>query len=136
MNENIQLYFEKRERFRKLTIEEQLNELENSNSKVDAVIGEIYIKETLFLKLTDRLGNIEILSNLLNNAKCIKDYGIGGMGDVECRWLFAKNNLLIGVCATSFYGGPLLVAGGYKVYRFSNQQQLNLNFENIEHLLF
>ena len=45
-------------------------------------------------------------------------------------------SLLVGVCATSYYGGPLLVAGNYKVYRFTDQQQLNLNYENIEHLLY
>ena len=88
------------------------------------------------MELKNRSQNIEILSNLLNNAKCVKDYGAMGMGDVEYRWLFAKNNLLIGVCATSHYGGPLLVGGSYKVYRFNNQQQLNRNYENVEHLLY
>ena len=134
--EHIERHFKEIYRFRDLTIEEQICELENKVDKTDTIVGEIYFKENLFLELTDRSQNIEILSNLLCNAKCIKDYGFGGMGDVEFRWLFAKNNLLIGINATSFYGGPLLVAGNYKVYRFNSQQELTINYENVENLLF
>ena len=121
------------ERFRQLTIKEQLTELKNKTDKSDCIIGEIYLQEQFF-ELNNRQENKNILSELLGAMKCVKDYGVMGMGDVEYRWLFEKDNLLIGICGLSNRGGPILVAGNYKVYRFSKENATNI--DDVEKLLF
>lgn len=109
------------ELFRKLTIEEQLEKLRKSTEQCNCIIGKIYLKEKV-LSLNDREQNIKELSDLLNNAVCVKDYGIMGQGDVEYRWIFSKDDLLIGISGISFGGDPISVINGCKVYR-SDQQQ-------------
>ena len=127
---------EEQKNFRKLTIKEQLDKLKKRTSKCNCIIGKIYLKEK-YLDLNDREQNIKELSDLLNNALFVKDYGIMGQGDVEYRWIFSKNNLLIGISGTSFSGGPILVAGDYKVYRSYQQRAENaLKTANVEELLF
>ena len=76
-------------------------------------------------------------SNLFEKATILNDYGSMGMGDVEYRWILAVRNLLIGVFGISNHGGPLLVGGNYKVYRFDKTQKTtDLDIEKIEPLLF
>ena len=129
-------YLEQREKFRNLTLDEQIDFLEKSTDKNDIVIGEIYINR-IFLELKDREQNKRTLSNLFEKATIVKDYGSMGMGDVEYRWILAVRNLLIGVFGISNYGGPLLVGGNYKVYRFDKTQKTtDLDIEKIEPLLF
>ena len=121
------------ERFRQLTIKEQLAELENKTDKSDCIIGEIHLQKQFF-ELNNRQENKNILSGLLGTMKCVKDYGVMGMGDVEYRWLFEKDNLLVGICGLSYRGGSILVGGNYKVYRFSKKSTANI--DDVEKLLF
>ena len=124
------------ELFKQLTVEEQLDKLIKSTDECDCIIGKIYLKEK-YLYPNAGKQNIDELSDLLDKAVCVKSYGIMGQGDVECRWIFSKNNLLIGIFGMSFSGGPILISGGYKVYR-SDQQNAgkDLPADNIEKLLF
>ncbi len=130
-------YWEQREKFRNLTLKEQLKSLEESTGENNLIIGQIYIKEKRFLKLTDREQNKTALAALFEKAEIVKDYGSMGMGDVEYRWIIAVRNLLIGVFGIAHYGGPLLVGGNYNVYRFDQTLQISdLNIADIERLLF
>lgn len=130
-------YLEQREKFRNLTLKEQLKSLEESTGENNLIIGQIYIKEKLFLELTDREQNKTALAELFEKAEIVKDYGFMGMGDVEYRWIIAVRNLLIGVFGIAHYGGSLLVSGNYNVYRFDQTLQISdLNIADIERLLF
>ena len=126
---------EEKARFKELSIEEQLDELENKSNKTNDIIGEIYIK-SLMLEDSSKEKNTEILSALLNNAECIKFRGYMGMGDCEFRWLFEKNNLLIALSGISYRGGPILVGGNYKVYRFDDGELSERDYETLEQKLY
>ena len=124
-----------RKKFRSLPIHEQLSIIEERSNESNAIIGEIYLS-SLFLELTDRKKNENILADLLGNASLVKDDGIMGMGDVEFRWIFSIRNLFIGICGTSYRGGPLLVSGGYKVYRSDGEPKNAIDIDKIAHVLF
>ena len=122
-------------KFRGLPIHEQLSIIEERSNESNAIIGEIYLS-SIFLELTDRKKNEIILIDLLENASLVKSYGIQGMGDVEFRWIFSTRNLLIGICGTSYRGGPLLVGGNYKVYRLDKEQKNTIDIDKIARALF
>ena len=48
----------------------------------------------------------------------------------------ANSNLLIGICGTSYRGGPLLVGGNYKVYRLDKEQKNTIDIDKIAPALF
>ena len=122
-------------KFRGLPIHEQLSIIEERSNESNAIIGEIYLS-SIFLELTDRNQNEIILVDLLGTASIVKAYGIMGMGDVEYRWIFSTRNLLIGICGTSYRGGPLLVGGNYKVYRLDKEQKNTIDIDKIAPALF
>ena len=127
--------YAERNYFRSLPIPEQLRIIEEQSNESNAIIGEIYLS-SIFLELTDRNQNEIILVDLLGTASIVKAYGIMGMGDVEYRWIFSTRNLLIGICGTSYRGGPLLVGGNYKVYRLDKEQKNTIDIDKIAPALF
>ena len=127
-------YYEERAKFRKLPICEQLSIIEERSKESNTIIGNIYIP-SFFLESSNR-ENDSILADVLGNATLLKTYGVMGMGDIECRWIFSIRNLLIGICGTSFYRGPILIGGDYKVYRVDEAQKNTIDIDKIDIELF
>jgi len=127
--------YAERKKLSSLSIHEQLSIIEEQSNKSNTIIGEICLS-SMFLNLNDREQNKRILADLFGNASLVKDYGILGMGDVEYRWIFSIRNLLIGICGTSYYGGPLSIGGNYKVFRLDNEQNNTVDIDKIEPALF
>ena len=127
-------YYEERAKFRKLPICEQLSIIEERSKESNTIIGNIYIP-SVFLEPSDRKKN-SVLADVLGNATLLKDYAVMGMGDVEFRWIFSIRNLLIGIYGTSFYGGPILIGGDYKVYRMDEVQKNTIDIDKIGMELF
>lgn len=104
----------------RLSIKEQLDELAANTDETNDVIGEINISR-LFLNCSDNEFNSAFLSDLLGGATLVK-YICGGFDACEFCWRFAKYNMLIELSGTSIRGGPILIGGTYKVYRFDESK--------------
>ena len=122
---------EKQAHFRKLTIQEQLEELQKEALTDNKIIGEIYIQDPPDFNDRDRL------SSMLGDAKLIETFGIAGQGDNEINLMFARNNLLIGVKYFAYWRAPLTAVKECKVYRFPKGTPIKkLNLDRIKNMLF
>ena len=119
------------ERFRNLTIKEQLNELQCQTQENDVVIGKIFVKNPPAFE------NRHQLKSMLGNASLVKEVTVGGQGDTTIELIFAVNNLLIGVAYFAYWRAPFSMIKECKVYRFQKTKSLKeLDLDNVKRSLF